>query len=100
MIDRNRFLLVSYSIRELDVSDFDFRDFFGSMALKIYGIAEKEIELEKDIKDDFLDFMMHITKVSEHDVTKYRGMGISFSNFILLKLGREAKNTGVYQKRA
>jgi len=98
LIDRNKFLLVSYSIRELDVSDFDFRDFFGSMALKIYGIAEKEIKLEKDIKDDFLDFMMHITKVSEEDVTKYRGMGISFSNFILLKLGREAKTREYIRK--
>ena len=98
MIDRNRFLLVSYSIRELDVSDFDFRDFFGSMALKIYDIAEKEIKLEKDIKDDFLDFMMHITKVSEHDVTKYSEMGISFSNFILLKLGREAKTREYIRK--
>ena len=98
LIDRNRFLIVSYSIRELDVSDFDFRDFFGSMALKIYDIAEKEITLEKDIKDDFLDFMMHITKVSEEDVTKYRGMGISFSKFILLKLGREAKTREYIRK--
>ena len=98
LIDRNKFLLVSYSIRELDVSDFDFRDFFGSMALKIYDIAEKEIKLEKDIKDDFLDFMMHITKVSEEDVTKYSEMGISFSNFILLKLGREAKTREYIRK--
>jgi hypothetical protein len=68
------------------------------MALKIYDIAEKEIELEKDIKDDFLDFMMHITKVSEQDVTKYSEMGISFSNFILLKLGREAKTREYIRK--
>ena len=98
LLDMDKFLLVSYSIRELDVSDFDFRDFFGSMALKIYDIAEKEIKLEKDIKDDFLDFMMHITKVSEEDVTKYSEMGISFSNFILLKLGREAKTREYIRK--
>lgn len=98
LIDRDKFLIVSYSIRELDVSDFDFRDFFGSMALKIYSIAEKEIKLEADIKEDFLDFMMHITKVSEHDVTKYSEMGISFSNFILLKLGREAKTREYIRK--
>ena len=98
LLDMDKFLLVSYSIRELDVSDFDFRDFFGSMALKIYDIAEKEIKLEADIKDDFLDFMMHITKVSEHDVTKYREMGISFSKFILLKLGREAKTREYIRK--
>ncbi len=35
--------------------------------------------------------MMRITKVSEEDVTRYREMGISFSKFILLKLGREAR---------
>ena len=98
LLDRDRFIIVSYSIRELDVSDFDFRDFFGSMALKIYDIAEKEIKLEKDIKEDFLDFMMRITKVSEEDVTKYREMGISFSNFILLKLGREAKTREYIRK--
>ena len=98
LLDMDKFLLVSYSIRELDVSDFDFRDFFGSMALKIYDIAEKEIKLEKDIKEDFLDFMMRITKVSEEDVTKYREMGISFSNFILLKLGREAKTREYIRK--
>ena len=98
LLDKDRFLIVRYSIRELDVSDFDFRDFFGSMALKIYDIAEKEIKLENDIKDDFLDFMMHITKVSEEDVTKYSEMGISFSNFILLKLGREAKTREYIRK--
>ena len=98
LLDKDRFLIVRYSIRELDVSDFDFRDFFGSMALKIYDIAEKEIKLENDIKEDFLDFMMHITKVSEEDVTKYREMGISFSNFILLKLGREAKTREYIRK--
>jgi energy-coupling factor transporter ATP-binding protein EcfA2 len=90
-LDEDRFLIVSYSIRELDVSDFDFRDFFGSMALKIYDIAEKEVELERDIKEDFRDFMMRITKVSEEDITRYRELGISFSKFILLKLVREAK---------
>ena len=98
LLDKDRFLIVSYSIRELDVSDFDFRDFFGSMALKIYDIAEKEIKLEKDIKEDFRDFMMHITKVSEEDVTKYSEKGISFSNFILLKLGREAKTREYIRK--
>jgi energy-coupling factor transporter ATP-binding protein EcfA2 len=73
LLDRDKFIIVSYSIRELDV-------------------------LEADIKDDFLDFMMHLTKVSEEDVTKYRGMGISFSNFILLKLGREAKTREYIRK--
>ncbi len=98
LLDSDKFLIVSYSIRELDVSDFDFRDFFGSMALKIYDIAEKEVELEQDIKEDFRDFMMRITKVSEEDITRYRKMGISFSNFILLKLGREAKTREYIRK--
>ena len=97
-LDESRFLIVSYSIRELDVSDFDFRDFFASMALKIYDTAEKEIELERDIKDDFKEFMMRITKVSEEDITRYREAGISFSKFILLKLGREAKTREYIRK--
>ena len=98
LLDKDKFLIVGYSIRELDVSDFDFRDFFGSMALKIYDIAEKEVELERDIKEDFRDFMMRITKVSEEDITRYREMGISFSKFILLKLGREAKTREYIRK--
>ena len=41
---QKNFLIVMYSIREkLDVSDFDFKDFFASMALEIYDLAEKEI---------------------------------------------------------
>lgn len=99
LIDKNRFLIVGYSIRdELNVSDFDFRDFFASMALKIYETAEEEVELERDIKEDFRDFMMHITKVSEEDITRHRKAGISFSNFILLKLGREAKTREYIRK--
>lgn len=98
LLDRDRFLIVSYTILELDVSDFDFRDFFASMALKIYDLAEKEVELNKDIKEDFKDFMMRITRVSEDDVTRYRNTGISFSKHILLKLGREAKTREYIRK--
>jgi len=36
-LDKSRFLVVNYSIRDdLNLSDFDFRDFFVSMALKVY----------------------------------------------------------------
>jgi hypothetical protein len=93
MMAQKDFLIIMYSIRDkLDVSDFDFKDFFASMALEIYDVAEKEgVKLKEEIRDDFLDFMMNITKVSEDEVTKYRGLGISFSNFIMLKLGTEAK---------
>ncbi len=99
LIDKDKFIIVNYSIRELDVSDFDFRDFFASMALKIYDTAEKAgVALKKDIKDDFRDFMMNITRVSEEDVKKYKEIGISFSNLIMLKLGREAKTREYVRK--
>lgn len=100
LIDKDRFIIVSYSIKdELNVSDFDFRDFFASMALKIYDAAEREnMELQPDIKADFRDFMKGITKVSEEDVTKSREAGISFSKFIHLKLGREAKTREYIRK--
>jgi energy-coupling factor transporter ATP-binding protein EcfA2 len=98
-LDENRFLIVDYSIRELDVSDFDFRDFFASMALKIYDLAEKEkIELKPDIKKDFIDFMMHITRVSEEEVTRYNEKGISLQKIISLKIGREAKTREYIRK--
>lgn len=99
MITQKDFLIIMYSIRDkLDVSDFDFKDFFASMALEIYDVAEKEVKLQAEIKQDFLDFMMNLTKVSEEDVTKYRGLGISFSNFIMMKLGTEAKTRECVRK--
>lgn len=92
LIDPEKFIIVRYSIRELDFSDFDFKDFFVSMALKIYDTAEKEgVELQQDIKRDFKEFMINISKVSEQDITKYSKTGISFTSLILLKLGTEAK---------
>lgn len=98
LIDEDKFIIVRYSINELNVSDFDFRDFFASMALKIYDTAASEVKLEKDIEDDFKDFMMNITKVSEQDVTSYSKAGISFSNLIILKLGSEAKTREYIRK--
>lgn len=99
LIDKDRFIIVSYSIRELDLSDFDFRDFFASMALKIYETAEKEeVELQPDIQEDFRDFMLRITRVSEEDVTRSREAGISFSKLIHLKLGSEEKTREYVRK--
>ncbi len=99
LITQKDFLIVMYSIRQkLDVSDFDFKDFFASMALEIYDLAEREIKLNSDIKKDFMGFMMNLTKVSEEEVTKHRGLGVSFSNFIMMKLGTEAKTRECVRK--
>ena len=75
-IDNTMFLIVKYSIRdELDVGDFDFRDFFVSMALKIYDVADKEdLHLHEDIKKDFEEFTMEITHSSEKEIEKTRGL--------------------------
>lgn len=99
-IDKERFLIVTYSIKdELDVSDFDFKDFFVSMALKIYDIAEKEnLSLNKDIKEDFEDFTMKITHVSEKDIEKNKAAGLSFSKIIMLKIGTEVKSREYIRK--
>ena len=100
MIDEERFLVVSYSIRdELNVSDFDFRDFFVSMALKIYDTAEAEgINLNRDIEGDFKDFVKRITKVSEEEITRSKTLGLSLAKIILLKLNREAKTREYVRK--
>ena len=99
MLNQDRFLVVNYSVQEeLDINDFDFRDFFASMALKIYDLAEKEVKLKQEIKEDFREFMMEITHTKEEDVTKHTGVGLSFSNLILLKLGREAKSREYIRK--
>ena len=93
LIDESRFLVVCYSIREeLNVSDFDFRDFFVSMALKIYDTAEaKGVKLDRRIEEDFKDFVKRITKVSEDEVTRFQSRELSLSKIVLLKLRREAK---------
>ncbi len=98
LIDEDKFIIVRYSINELNVSDFDFRDFFASMALKIYETAASVVKLEKDIEDDFKEFMMNITKVSEQDITNYSNTGLSFSKLIILKLGSEEKTREFVRK--
>jgi hypothetical protein len=57
-LDESRFIAVNYSIRDdLNLSDFDFRDFFVSMALKVYDVAlAKGIPLHPAIEKDFQDF--------------------------------------------
>lgn len=92
-LDDNRFLIINYSIREdLNMSDFDFREFFVSMALKIYDAAIIEgIPIHPDIEKDFQDFIKHITKVTEEEFTRQKSGGISFSKTVLLKINRETK---------
>ncbi|HPS91130.1 MAG TPA: hypothetical protein PKV33_03145 [Methanothrix sp.] len=92
-LDKSRFLVVNYSIRDdLNLSDFDFRDFFVSMALKVYDIARVEgIVLNPDIEKDFQDFARRITKITEEEVTSQSSAGLSLSQIIILKLSREAK---------
>ncbi|MCL2135427.1 MAG: hypothetical protein FWH37_07760 [Candidatus Bathyarchaeota archaeon] len=93
MFDKNKFLVIHYSIREeLNTNDFDFKDFFVSMALKIFEYAEQQnIELKDIIKQDFLDFIIKLTHVSEEEIQTQRGLGVYFSKFILLKLKNETK---------
>ena len=100
-LDKSRFLVVKYSLREeeLDVSDFDFRDFFVSMALKIYDIAENEdISLNENIREDFEKFTKEITHISEKEIEKNRGLGLSFSKIIMVKIGAEAKSREYIRK--
>jgi hypothetical protein len=91
-LDENRFIVVNYSIRDdLNLSDFDFRDFFVSMALKVYDVAlAKGIPLHPDIEIDFQDFAKRITNITEEEVARGRKAEISFSKIIGFKLSREA----------
>jgi len=94
-LDKNRFLVVNYSIRDdLNLSDFDFRDFFVSMALKVYDIAR----VEKKIEKDFQDFTRRITSITEEEVTSQSSAGLSWSQIIILKLSREAKTRECLRK--
>ncbi|MDQ1262180.1 MAG: hypothetical protein QG575_1361 [Euryarchaeota archaeon] len=85
--------MVNYSIRDdLNLSDFDFRDFFVSMAPKVYDIARVEgIVLNPDIEKDFQDFTKRITNITEAEVTSQSSAGLSLSQIVILKLSREAK---------
>jgi hypothetical protein len=99
-LDKSRFMIVNYSIREdLNVSDFDFRDFFVSMALKIYDIAQAEgVPLNSDIETDFLDFTKRITSITEDEITRQRSAGLSLSRILTLKISREAKTRECLRK--
>ncbi len=91
-LDKSRFLVVNYSIRDdLNLSDFDFRDFFVSMALKVYDIAMVEgIALRHDIEKDFLDFTKRITSITEEEIASKSSAGLSLSKIIISKVSREA----------
>lgn len=91
-LDENRFIVVDYSIRDdLNLSDFDFRDFFVSMALKVYDVAlAKGIPLLPDIENDFQDFAKRITNITEEEVARGKKADLSFSKIIGFKLSREA----------
>jgi len=99
-LDKDRFLVVNYSIRDdLNVSDFDFRDFFVSMALKVYDIARVEgIALNSNIDKEFQEFTKQITKVTEEEISSQRSGGISLSKIVILKVSREAKTREFLRK--
>jgi hypothetical protein len=99
-LDKSRFLVVNYSIRDdLNLSDFDFRDFFVSMALKVYDIARVEgIDLNPDIENDFQDFTKRITNITESEVTSQSSAGLPWSQIVILKLSREAKTRQCLRK--
>lgn len=99
-LDIKLFLKVNYSIKEdLNVADFDFRDFFVSMALKIYDSAKQMGDyLHSDIEDDFKEFIKRITRVEEREITSQASAGLSFSKVIMLKLSREAKTREYVRK--
>ena len=99
-LDKNRFLVVNYSIRDdLNLSDFDFRDFFVSMALKVYDIARvEEIALHPDIEMDFQKFAMRITSITEEEVAHQKAAGFFFGKILTLKLSREAKTRECLRK--
>jgi hypothetical protein len=92
-LDKNRFLVVKYSIRDdLNLVDFDFRDFFVSMALNVYDIARVVgIPLNPEIDKEFQDFTERITGITEEEVTRMSSAGLSLSRIAILKLSREAK---------
>lgn len=91
-LDESRFIVVNYSIRDdLNLSDFDFRDFFVSMALKVYDVSlAKGIPLHPDIEKDFEDFTKTITKITEKEVARGKEANFSLGKIIGLKLSREA----------
>lgn len=91
-LDESRFLVVNYSVRELNLSDFDFRDFFIYMVLKVYDFAsEKGIPIHPDIMKDLHDFIKGITNITEEEALSQSSKGLSFSKILTLKLSREAE---------
>lgn len=81
------------------ISDFDFREFFVSMALKIYDASKKEGDyLHPDIEKDFKEFIKNVTKVEEEETTSQASAALSWSQIIMLKLSREVKTREYVRK--
>jgi len=98
-LNRDRFYPVFFDIFEfLDMNDFDYREFFASIALYLYDSVIELIDIKEEIRKDFEEFIMDVTKVEESEVLKERGLGLTLEKFIVAKLGTEAKTRKVTRK--
>lgn len=99
LLDKKRFFPVFFDVFEfLDMNDFDYRDFFASIALYLYDSVLSLVDIRKEIREDFQEFMMDITKTKESEVLKEKGLGLSFEKFVVIKLGSEAKTRNITRK--
>lgn len=96
LLDKEKFHPVFFDVFEfLDMNDFDYREFFASLALYLYDSALPLTDIKKEIREDFEEFMMDITKIKESEVSKEKGLGLSFEKFIVAKLGSEARTRNI-----
>ena len=89
----DRFLPVMFSIYELDVNDFDIKDFLVLLGIKLVQIAkEKKIEIDTSVEDDFRNFLMNVSRIKEEEVKTVSsiGGGVDLLGLIKAKLGLEA----------
>lgn len=99
LLNKEKFYPVFFDVFEfLDMNDFDYREFFASIALYLNDSVLSLIDMKREIREDFEEFMMDITKIEESEVLKEKGLGFTLEKFIVAKLGSEAKTRNITRK--
>ncbi len=94
------FIKIKFSIKDsLDISDFDYRDFFISLGLHIYNAAQNQkVKVKNDFLEDFEKFLYDVThEVEKIEKEEIKG-GIDIK-VLSAKLGSETATREIIRRK-
>ena len=105
-LDDEKFIKIKFSIKDtLDISDFDYRDFFILLSLQIYNVVKNQkIKVKDDFLEDFERFLYDVTheaeKIEEEEYGKKKELegGIDIK-VLSAKIGSEAATRTVIRRK-